>query len=311
MNADKVHTHFAYTADAHTTEPVTASASDRPLLQALIFTLLLACALSLPTSAGAAIYKCVDSSGNTTYTGSPCAQDESTRRISKTATAVPGLNCQIARKYAFETTNRMKNGESSEQVFDSYGGINSQSPFVIGLTSYIFSFDGNAAASASRITTLATERCQVGSFGTQTATCDTYPYEFIEKLGGCDAALDRNGSNSHSPEATASPLDSATQTAMLETDLPKTYTPPELGKATAAVQHNGWTGANSQTRPSGMNGINGLDSDASGGEQNSCQSRIGQSLAETARQMQASQSVAGQEQLRERMRQLKKQLGRC
>ncbi len=152
------------------------------------FALLLGAALILSTPAEAAIFKCVTSAGETTYTSMPCAQDQSTRRISSNASIVPGLDCRIAQRLAFETSYRMKKGETSATVYDSYGGLNSLSPLVISLVNYVFSFEGNEEASASRIATLATEHCQVGSFGPKARHCDTYPYEFIERLGGCSAA---------------------------------------------------------------------------------------------------------------------------
>ena len=152
------------------------------------FALLIAAAVILSTPAEAAIFKCVTSAGDTTYTSTPCAQDQSTRRISSNAAVVPGLDCRIAQRLAFETSYRMKKGETSATIYDSYGGLNSLSPLVIGLVNYVYSFEGNNDASASRIATLATEHCQVGSFGAKARHCDTYPYEFIERLGGCSAA---------------------------------------------------------------------------------------------------------------------------
>lgn len=160
------------------------------MLRCLIagFVLLPGVAVILSTPAEAAIYKCVTSTGDTTYTSTPCAQDQSTRRISRNAGVVAGLDCRIAQRLAFETSYRMKNGETSATIFDSYGGLNSLSSLVISLVSYVYSFEGNGDASVSRIAALATEHCQVGSFGAGARRCDTYPSEFIERLGGCSAA---------------------------------------------------------------------------------------------------------------------------
>ena len=152
------------------------------------FTLLLGAALILSTPAEAAIFKCVTSAGETTYTSTPCAQDQSTRRISRNASTVPGQDCRIAQKLAFETSYRMKKGETSATIYDGYGGLNSLSPLVISLVNYVYTFEGNNDVSASRIATLATEHCQVGSFGSKARHCDSYPYEFLERLGGCSAA---------------------------------------------------------------------------------------------------------------------------
>ena len=152
------------------------------------FALLLGAALILSTPAEAAIFKCVTSAGETTYTSTPCAQDQSTRRISSNASTVPGQDCRIAQRLAFETSYRMKKGETSATIYDGYGGLNSLSPLVISLVNYVYTFEGNNDVSASRIATLATEHCQVGSFGSKARHCDSYPYEFLERLGGCSAA---------------------------------------------------------------------------------------------------------------------------
>ena len=156
------------------------------------FALVLGATVILSTQAEAAIFKCVSSAGDTTYTSTPCAQNQSTRRISSNASVVSGLDCRVAQKLAFETSHRMKKGDSSATIFDGFGGLNSLSPLVISLVSYVYSFEGNSDVSAARIATLATEHCQVGSFGTQARHCDTYPYEFIERLGGCSAAKGEN-----------------------------------------------------------------------------------------------------------------------
>jgi hypothetical protein len=227
----------------------------------------------------------VDVSGNTTYTNRPCAQDESTQRISKSAAAVPGLDCRIANKLAVDTTRRMREGESSQAVYDGYGGINSLSPLVVSLISYVYSFDGNDTASSSRIATLATERCQVGSFGPDPRRCDVYPYEFIERMGGCDAAPGNAGTS----------IASNTPDAALALGDPESYTLPSLGEAKPVSD---------RALPEGRS--EGTDSPTA-----DCRSRLNASLEAVFQQMRDPQDVTSQDRLRERQRLLKQQLARC
>ncbi len=248
--------------------------------------------MSLATPTSAAIFKCVSAAGDTTYTSTPCAHDESTRRISSTAAAVAGLDCRIARKLAFDTTRRMKKGETSASVFDSHGGMDSLSPLVMGLISYIYTFDGNDNVSANRIATLATERCQVGSFGANARRCDVYPYEFVEQLGGCDAARDESRSAVEQAAAgQGRALSEAGSIPANGTAIPASYVPPAAVPAIDTAARAAAAGA--------------ID------VRSNCRQRLSQTLENTNKRMQNGASTAEQERLRVQQRQLRMQLARC
>ncbi|MGQ7846146.1 hypothetical protein ACUNV4_16805 [Granulosicoccus sp. 3-233] len=251
---------------------------------------------SVSTPATAAIFKCVSASGDTTYTSAPCAHDESTRRISSSATAVAGLDCRIARKLAFDTTRRMKQGESSESLFDTHGGMDSLSPEVMGLISYIYTFRGNEAVSAGRIATLATERCQVGSFGANVRRCETYPFEFVQQLGGCEAArgesdniAERAGTDSEQPQA----LPVAADEPAVGAAVPTRYAAPSA--PTASID-------DSAARAAATRAVN---------ERASCRQRISETIENTNGRMQNGSSTADQDRIRALHRQLRMQLARC
>jgi hypothetical protein len=271
----------------------------------ILLTILLTATLSTPAPVtAAAIYKCIDASGSTTYTGTACADDESTSRITRSATAVPGLDCRIARKFADKVIERMNSGDSSTELFDSYGGTGSLSPVIITMVSYIYSFDGDTLTAPSRIATLATERCQVGSFGPDAHHCTVYPTEFIQEQGGCDAALqDGSARAGNAPETVHSGESGAPQTA----SAPTAYALPALGEATpdapAAYRPAPPASASSTGKPEGYTGS------MSGTAE--CQERLKETLAETTRQMQAFPDEASQDMLRDRQRRLQMQLNRC
>jgi len=246
--------------------------SGRLILQQLCLLLALA---SLPLSAQATIFKCVDANGNTTYTGSPCAIDESAQRISKSATAVSGQDCRVARTFSQAISKRLKQGESSASVFESFGGINSLTPATIGLISYIYTFQGNDRASASRIATLAADRCEIGTFGPAASRCDAYPHEFIQAAGGCNAAHD--GVKVHEPTlGAASPANS------------KQYSPPGNNDAQRAYSATAAKSAREE-----------------------CRQRIAENIANTVRSMNESLPARTMELLRMRHRNLRTQLNHC
>lgn len=141
-----------------------------------------------PDSAQSAIYKCIDPSGNTTYTGTPCEPEESSTRISGTARALPTMDCRVLVKLADETAQRMLSGESSADMIDSYGGMNQLSGVFMEMLSYIYTFKGNTSVTPERIADLSADRCRAGSFGAVGYDCAVYPPAFIEKHGGCAAA---------------------------------------------------------------------------------------------------------------------------
>ncbi len=225
----------------------------------------------------AAIYKCVDNSGNTTYTGSPCPTDESIKLISNTASARPALDCRVARKFAADVSQRMISGESSEDLFNRYGGINTTTPFVMSLISYVYSFEGNKTITTERITALSNQRCEAGSFGPVGRQCNVFPAQFIEGLGGCSAA---RGDNE--------------QASTFADPLTANYALPLLGEAQPA--HNTATTA--------------VES-ATFDPRASCQKGLLASINRTVSEMKKPQTASAQDSLIERHRQLRSRLTRC
>ena len=246
--------------------------------------LTIAMAATSPTATQAAIFKCVDASGNTTYSGTECPPAESTQRISKTATALPGLDCRIARKLAHTTTRRMKAGESSDSLLESFGRIDSLSTFTINLVSYVYSFEGNHNLSANRIATLATERCQVSAFGSDAASCAAYPSSFIQELGGCATAPSDKGEN-HEETRRQQLAERYLKTTGGET---AAYEPPELAEA----------------RPSAT-------PTPTNRQKSACLLRVSKDIESIQMLMKSAHSTSAQDSLRIKVQQLKQQLREC
>lgn len=140
-----------------------------------------------PGTASAAIFKCVGANGEVSYDQSPCPVEDKTAKVinvgSKSKTK---YNCRIANNFARRTAMSMRTGQSSGEVFDSYGGIDAIPRTAIGVINYVYTHKGNVDTGPQRITALSAARCSGGSYGP--VECDDFPYGFISELGGCDAA---------------------------------------------------------------------------------------------------------------------------
>ncbi len=243
--------------------------------------------LSLSSPAQARVYKCIDASGGTTYSQTPCpVQDQTADVLASVQSKAKSLDCRIAQNFTRRTAGDMKNGATADQVFNQYGGIDALSGTSIALINYIFSHRQNVDTSAARITALTVSRCQVGSFGP--VGCNHFPYEFIGKLGGCEAAASpqfgrQRQARADSGDFTQPPQSNAIslqQQALLE----------QANNATSSEQQSAALMAlrNSQ-----------------------CRMRVEDEMDSVLDQMRIGQSAAGQNSLREKRRNLRKQLGQC
>ena len=135
--------------------------------------------------AHAEFYKCISSSGDTTYDDSPCRADQSIHVLTKHARELPVLDCRVARNFAFDIVARMRQGDTANEVFDAYGGVKSLSADARSLINNVYSFNDNSNTGTQRIVDLTVDRCQSGLLGKKLDQCDAYPKEFIERFGSC------------------------------------------------------------------------------------------------------------------------------
>lgn len=140
-----------------------------------------------PGTASAAIYKCVGANGEVSYNQTPCpVEDKTAKLISVGSKSETKYNCRIANNFARKTAMGMRTGQSSGEVFDSYGGVDAIPRTAIGVINYVYTHKENLATGPQRIAALSAARCSGGSYGP--VECDDFPYSFISELGGCDAA---------------------------------------------------------------------------------------------------------------------------
>jgi len=225
-----------------------------------------------PGKAEAAVFKCTDANGNVSYNQVPCESDDQSETVLSTQSKnKPGVDCRIANNFARQTAKRMRLGESSGAIFDSYGGIDAMPRSSIGVVNYVFSHKGNVNTGPQRIAALSAARCSAGSYGP--VTCDDFPFSFIAELGGCDKALNGSGE----PPAATAP----------DNQDPKPV--PEGSTHALGVK----TTAN---QPS-----NSVD----------CKQDMQTQLGELFEQMRAGQSASEQGQLEGRKKALREQLSNC
>ena len=248
---------------------------------------LLSMLLYLPVSVQAGIYKCIDASGGTTYSQTACPEQEQTANVITTYTSsVATQDCRIARNFAAQTTEQMKAGTTSGELFDQYGGIDSISGTAIAMINYVYTYKHNPRVSTDRITSLTTSRCKAGSFGEM--SCERFPYSFIADLGGCDAAALPGGRRMYNEDG---------------------YAANGYGQPPAQFQSpQAQAAANAQRAAYSANELPALSTTD---QATMCKHRIATQLDSIGDQMRQRQSAQQQSSLRDRQRNLRKQLKAC
>lgn len=129
------------------------------------------------------VYKCTAEDGSLTYQQTPCPKQKVEKlNVERTDAAAPG--CVYANKFAVSTARLMRAGQSSDEVFNRYGGLDALSKGSIGVINYVYSFRTNDDVSVERIAALTQAKCRARSLGD--VSCELMPLSFTESLGGCD-----------------------------------------------------------------------------------------------------------------------------
>lgn len=238
----------------------------------LLLTAVLGISLFASSAGNAAIFKCVGADGEVSYNQTPCEPTAQTAKVLRSAsTNKQAIDCRIANNFARKTAIGMHAGQSSGDVFASYGGIDAIPRTAIGVINYVYTHKENVNTNAQRIAALSAARCSGGSYGA--VACEDFPYGFISELGGCEAAKGSTMGNTLPAAATNKPKETETNGAT-----------QALGVRTAAET-----------------------SSTSASCQNSVQDKLNQLFV----QMGAGQSANSQDALEEQKKALKKQLIDC
>ena len=100
----------------------------------------------------ARIYKCVANDGSISYSQSECSYKEKTAKVmSSKGRGKSNIDCSIAEGFIRETSNQMRNGMPSGEVFAQYGGLNRVTSVVGSIVNYIYTYAGNLTTTADRV----------------------------------------------------------------------------------------------------------------------------------------------------------------
>ena len=156
--------------------------------QSLLGTIFFVLLLGWQSTADARIYKCVAADGSISYSGSECPYTEKTAKVmSSKGRGSNSIDCAVADSFIRQTTDQMRNGTPSGEVFSGYGGLGDLSSVAVSMINYIYTYAGNLTTTRERVHELAMQSCSAGTFGVP--TCSALPAIFVNGQGGC-AALD-------------------------------------------------------------------------------------------------------------------------
>lgn len=189
-----------------------------PLCVGVFGTVLSISAMFYTDTTEAAIFKCIDANGNTSYNQTPCPTETQTQKViakSNNNNEKSATDCRIANNFARTVATQMMAGTPSGSLFDSYGGIDAIPRTSVGVISYVYSHKGNQDNNIDRITSLSAARCSAGSYGS--VTCDDFPHSFISEFGGCELATKKitPQASQSSPEPAATKPVATAETASM------------------------------------------------------------------------------------------------
>ncbi len=122
--------------------------------------------VALP-AAWSAVYKCLDASGATVYSGSPCQQSQESRALKlKRSGSVNNSNtCLKVGEFADQVALSMQYGQSIARVIRAYGGQQRLSDPGLQIINSVYAYQGRQNNYAHRISESIIDKCNAGHFG--------------------------------------------------------------------------------------------------------------------------------------------------
>lgn len=141
-------------------------------------------ALLLASGVEADIYKCEAEDGGISYSQIPCPKQRTTKVSATVAKTDEAVDCRWATQFANDVALRMRGGMASDEMFKTYGGVDSVSAGTVNIINYVFRFRGNESVPLERISSLAGSMCKAGSLGD--VRCESLPYGRDPTGQSCD-----------------------------------------------------------------------------------------------------------------------------
>lgn len=135
----------------------------------LLRALPLAALLLIPLDpAQAAVYRCKDASGATTYSQTPCKTgqtSQSMNHVQRTADPAMTSACSAAQRFAEVVYEKIQTGAAPDAVIDEYGGVNYINSATLNIINYIGTFRHQTETPVYQVSKLARSKCHNGGFG--------------------------------------------------------------------------------------------------------------------------------------------------
>lgn len=141
-------------------------------------------ALTLPSHAE--VYRCINSSGATTYTQTPCsAYDKSEIALIENASNYRNNDCDVIRSFAWHAADAARRDVASPSVFKRYGGLHQLPAASVTIVNEVYQSVG-MGRSNDQATAVAVRQCKTGNLGS--VNCAGLPRRWVSTLGGCKNA---------------------------------------------------------------------------------------------------------------------------
>ncbi|CAN0466282.1 unnamed protein product, partial [Hapterophycus canaliculatus] len=142
--------------------------------------------LALTSPSQAEVYRCINSSGATTYTQTPCSpNEESEIALVENTSNYRDNDCDVIRSFAWHAADAARRDVDSSLVFKRYGGMHQLPAASITLVNDVY-HSVRMGRSNDQATAVAVRQCKTGNLGS--VNCAGLPRRWINTLGGCESA---------------------------------------------------------------------------------------------------------------------------
>lgn len=250
----------------------------RHIKTAVILSAALALGLSAPASS--AVYKCKDELGNISYSQLVCPEEAQVDKIIKlhgsSGNSEFDVQCGLVKSFAAEIGIAVNKKRSLNDIVMEYGGVSQISPIALKMIRSVYEYQSQPYKTAHNSVEFEKQRCLSEVYGVP--DCSHFPIAFISSYGGCASAADTNLRLKRMAENSSD--------SKLQRDSKSTSQQVASSTKNARKRHN----------------------DA---RKKSCEESVNSAIHRNQKEARSAQSIAMQDQLRSKKRELRERLARC
>lgn len=244
----------------------------------VILSAALALGLSLP--ANSAVYKCKDEYGNISYSQMVCPEEAKVDKIIKLrgsgGSNEHDVQCGLVKSFAAEVGMAVNKKRSLNDIVMQYGGVSQISPIALKMIRSVYEYQSQPYKTVQNSVEFEKQRCLSEVYGVP--DCSYFPVAFISSYGGCTAAADTN--------LRLKRMSGYSSDSKLRRDSNKTRQQVASSTQNAQERHT-----EARTK--------------------SCEESVKRAIHRNKQEARSAQSVAMQDQLRFKKRELRERLARC